>query len=58
MAEKRLIEHTLPVKALSREPAREKAIRHGHISTLHVWLGSGSLGACGVGAGSSRTFAG
>lgn len=38
MAEKaRLIEYALPVKALSKEGAREKAIRHGHISTLHVW---------------------
>ena len=34
---KRLIEHALPVKELSKEGAREKAIRHGHISTLHVW---------------------
>ncbi|MGQ9540454.1 MAG: DUF1156 domain-containing protein, partial [Armatimonadota bacterium] len=34
---KQLIEHALPVKALSKEGARERAIRHGHISTLHVW---------------------
>ncbi|MER3398920.1 MAG: hypothetical protein C4316_10435 [Chloroflexota bacterium] len=37
MKQDRLIELTLPVKALSGEGAREKAIRHGHISTLHVW---------------------
>ncbi|NSW79112.1 MAG: DUF1156 domain-containing protein [Chthonomonadetes bacterium] len=34
---KRLIEHALPVRELSAEAQREKAIRHGHISTLHVW---------------------
>jgi len=37
MKQVRLIERALPVKALSGEGAREKAIRHGHISTLHVW---------------------
>ena len=36
-ASRRFIEHTLPVKQLSLQGAREKAIRHGHISTLHVW---------------------
>jgi len=37
MAERFLIERVLPIKALSEEARREKAIRHGHISTLHVW---------------------
>jgi adenine-specific DNA methylase len=32
-----LIESVLPLRALSEEARREKAIRHGHISTLHVW---------------------
>ncbi|MCS6863284.1 MAG: DUF1156 domain-containing protein, partial [Abditibacteriales bacterium] len=32
-----LIESVLPIKELSAEARREKAIRHGHISTLHVW---------------------
>ncbi len=32
-----LIETLLPLKELSAEAKREKAIRHGHISTLHVW---------------------
>lgn len=32
-----LIESDLPIKELSKEARREKAIRHGHISTLHVW---------------------
>ncbi|MEJ7612145.1 MAG: DUF1156 domain-containing protein, partial [Candidatus Fervidibacter sacchari] len=37
MAQRFLIERALPIKALSEEARREKAIRHGHISTLHVW---------------------
>ena len=32
-----LIETLLPLRELSAEARREKAIRHGHISTLHVW---------------------
>jgi adenine-specific DNA methylase len=35
--DKRLIEYAFPVKEVSREGAREKNIRHGHISTLHIW---------------------
>ena len=35
--DKRLIEETFPVKEVSSESAREKYIRHGHISTLHIW---------------------
>ena len=34
---KRFIEETFPVKEVSKESAREKNIRHGHISTLHIW---------------------
>jgi len=34
---KRFIEESFPVKEVSREAAREKNIRHGHISTLHIW---------------------
>ena len=34
---KRFIEETFPVKEVSEESAREKYIRHGHISTLHAW---------------------
>ncbi len=34
---KRFIEETFPVKEVSVESAREKNIRHGHISTLHIW---------------------
>jgi Adenine-specific DNA methylase containing a Zn-ribbon len=35
--EKRFIEVTFPIKEVSEESAREKNIRHGHISTLHIW---------------------
>lgn len=35
--EKSFIEDTFPVKEVSEESAREKNIRHGHISTLHIW---------------------
>ncbi|AIH03987.1 DUF1156 domain-containing protein [Thermodesulfobacterium commune] len=31
------IESDFPVKEVSKESAREKNIRHGHISTLHIW---------------------
>jgi len=34
---KRFIEETFPVKEVSIESAKEKNIRHGHISTLHIW---------------------
>ncbi len=36
-SDKRFIEVSFPVKEVSRESAREKNIRHGHISTLHIW---------------------
>jgi len=35
--DKRLIELTFPVKEVSQISAKEKNIRHGHISTLHIW---------------------
>jgi len=35
--DKRFIEVTFPVKEVSVHSAREKNIRHGHISTLHIW---------------------
>ncbi len=37
MEDRRFIEETFPVKEVSEESVREKGIRHGHISTLHVW---------------------
>lgn len=35
--DKRFIEVDFPIKEVSAESAREKNIRHGHISTLHIW---------------------
>ncbi len=37
MTAKAFIESSFPVKEVSEESAREKNIRHGHISTLHIW---------------------
>src|SRR3990170_7675726 len=35
--DRRFIEESFPVKEVSVESAKEKNIRHGHISTLHIW---------------------
>jgi putative DNA methylase len=43
--DKRLIEVSLPLKAISAQSAREKSIRHGHISTLHIWWARRPLAA-------------
>jgi len=43
---KRLIEVDLPIKRISAHARREKAIRHGHISTLHMWWARRPLAAC------------
>lgn len=37
MAVKKLIEVALPLEKINSESAREKSIRHGHPSTLHLW---------------------
>src|SRR5262245_65855357 len=37
MANKKLIEVALPLEAINKASAREKSIRHGHPSTLHLW---------------------
>jgi len=37
MTTKSFIESDFPVKEVSEESVREKNIRHGHISTLHIW---------------------
>jgi hypothetical protein len=34
---KRLVEVDPPIKRISANARREKSIRHGHISTLHIW---------------------
>ena len=43
---KKLIEVALPLEAISKESAREKSIRHGHPSTLHLWWSRKPLAAC------------
>jgi len=43
---KRLIEVDLPIKRISVHARREKSIRHGHISTLHIWWARRPLAAC------------
>jgi putative DNA methylase len=42
----KLIEVALPLDAINRESAREKSIRHGHPSTLHLWWARRPLAAC------------
>ena len=46
MADRRLIEDFLPIQAISAEASREKSVRKGHISTLHIWWGRKPLVAC------------
>src|SRR5947208_7394332 len=43
---KRLIEVDLPIARISEHARREKSIRHGHISTLHIWWARRPLAAC------------
>jgi adenine-specific DNA methylase len=43
---KRLIEVDFPIAAVSAHSAREKSIRHGHPSTLHLWWARRPLAAC------------
>ena len=43
---KKLIEVALPLEAINAEAAREKSIRHGHTSTLHLWWARRPLAAC------------
>ena len=46
MYRKKLIEVSLPLKAINAASAREKSIRHGHPSTLHLWWARRPLAAC------------
>ncbi len=43
---KKLIEVSLPLKAINAASAHEKSIRHGHPSTLHLWWARRPLAAC------------
>jgi putative DNA methylase len=42
---KKLIEVALPLEAINVASAREKSIRHGHPSTLHLWWARRPLAA-------------
>jgi adenine-specific DNA methylase len=44
--DQRLIEDYLPIEAISAEAKREKSIRKGHISMLHLWWARRPLVAC------------
>lgn len=46
MNDRRLIEDFLPIQAISAEASREKSVRKGHISTLHLWWARRPLVAC------------
>ncbi|MGK2954706.1 MAG: DUF1156 domain-containing protein [Solirubrobacterales bacterium] len=43
---KKLIEVALPLDVINAESAREKSIRHGHPSTMHLWWARRPLAAC------------
>lgn len=45
MQKRKLIEVALPLEVINRESAREKSIRHGHPSTLHLWWARRPLAA-------------
>ena len=42
---KKLIEVALPLDAINKAAVREKSIRHGHPSTLHLWWARRPLAA-------------
>jgi len=46
MSDKRLIEVAFPLKQTSLDSVHEKNVRHGHISTLHIWPARRPLAAC------------
>ena len=43
---KKLIEVSMPLEAINKASVREKSIRHGHPSTLHLWWARRPLAAC------------
>jgi adenine-specific DNA methylase len=43
---KRLIEVAFPLEEVSKHSRRDKNIRHGHVSTLHIWWARRPLAAC------------
>lgn len=45
MEKRKLIEVSIPLEAINEQSAREKSIRHGHPSTLHLWWARRPLAA-------------
>jgi putative DNA methylase len=45
VSKKKLIEVALPLDAINKASEREKSIRHGHPSTLHLWWARRPLAA-------------
>jgi adenine-specific DNA methylase len=45
-SDRRLIEVAFPLKQASLDSVHEKNVRHGHISTLHIWPARRPLAAC------------
>ena len=43
---RRLIEEAFPLQKVSQDSKHEKNVRHGHISTLHIWPARRPLAAC------------
>src|SRR3989338_10440146 len=43
---KKLIEVAMPLEAINNVCVKEKSIRHGHPSTLHLWWARRPLAAC------------
>ena len=46
MTDRRLIEAAFPLKQVSLDSVHEKNVRHGHVSTLHIWPARRPLAAC------------
>ncbi len=46
MTDRRLIEQAFPLQKVSEDSRHEKNVRHGHISTLHIWPARRPLAAC------------
>lgn len=46
MTVKKLIEVAIPLEAINKAAVREKGIRHGHPSSLHLWWARRPLAAC------------
>ena len=43
---KKLIEVSIPIEAINKASVRERSLRHGHPSTLHLWWARRPLAAC------------